>query len=206
MNASRLDCGGIAQLVERLHGMQKVRSSNLLTSTKTIDPRLMAEGLFFSSPTGTFDGMRVVIQRVTQASVAIAGIEHARIGHGLLVLVAAEAVDGEDDVKWLCGKLARLRIFADDQGKMNRSIGEVVGEVLVVSQFTLFASTMEGNRPSFLRAARPHQAIPLYEAFVARLSADLGKSVQTGVFAADMQVSLVNDGPVTISMDSRDRQ
>jgi D-tyrosyl-tRNA(Tyr) deacylase len=123
-----------------------------------------------------------------------------------LVLVAAEAVDSADDVGWLSGKIARLRIFADDQGKMNRSVVEVAGEVLVVSQFTLFASTVQGNRPSFLRAARPEQAIPLYEAFVAQLSADLGKSVQTGVFAADMQVSLTNDGPVTITIDSRDRE
>jgi D-aminoacyl-tRNA deacylase len=150
--------------------------------------------------------MRVVIQRVTQASVAISGIEHARIGHGLLILVAAEAADSEDDVPWLSGKIARLRIFADDQGKMNRSVVDAAGDVLVVSQFTLFASTIQGNRPSFLRAARPEQAIPLYEAFVARLSADLGKPVQTGVFAADMQVSLMNDGPVTIIIDSRDRQ
>jgi D-aminoacyl-tRNA deacylase len=150
--------------------------------------------------------MRVVIQRVTQASVAIAGIDHARIGHGLLVFVGAEAVDSEDDVAWLSGKVARLRIFADDQGKMNRSVTEVAGEVLLVSQFTLFASTIQGNRPSFLRAARPEQAVPLYESFVARLSADLGKPVQTGVFAADMQVSLMNDGPATIIIDSRDRQ
>lgn len=153
--------------------------------------------------------MRVVIQRVTQASVAIAGragSEHARIGHGLLVFVATEAVDDGNDVAWLSGKIARLRIFADDQGKMNRSVVEIAGEVLVVSQFTLFASTTQGNRPSFLRAARPEQAIPLYEAFVAQLSADLGKPVLTGVFAADMQVSLINDGPVTIAIDSRDRQ
>jgi D-aminoacyl-tRNA deacylase len=150
--------------------------------------------------------MRVVIQRVTQASVAIAGIEHARIGHGLLVLVAAESVDSEDDVRWLSGKITRLRIFADDQGKINRSVVDAAGEVLVVSQFTLFASTIQGNRPSFMRAARPEQAIPLYEAFVARLSADLGKPVQTGVFAADMQVSLMNNGPVTITIDSRDRE
>ncbi len=166
----------------------------------------MAGGLLFSGRTATFRCMRVVIQRVSQASVAIAGIEHACIGHGLLVLVAAEAVDGADDVGWLSGKIARQRIFADDQGKMNRSVIEVAGEVLVVSQFTLFASTVQGNRPSFLRAARPEQAIPLYEAFVAQLSADLGKSVQTGVFAADMQVSLTNDGPVTITIDSRDRE
>jgi D-aminoacyl-tRNA deacylase len=150
--------------------------------------------------------MRAVIQLVRQASVVIDGREHARIAAGLLVLVAAEVDDHADDVEWLSGKIARLRIFADDAGKMNRAVGEIGGEVLVVSQFTLFASTMQGNRPSFLRAARPEQAVPLYEAFVARLSADLGKPVQTGVFAADMQVSLVNDGPVTISIDSRRRE
>ena len=169
-------------------------------------PSAFAGGLSFSDSTGTFEHMRVVIQRVTQASVAIAGIEHARIGRGLLVLVAAEFVDSKADVEWLSGKVARLRIFTDDQGKMNRSVIDVAGEVLVVSQFTLFASTSQGNRPSFLRAARPEQAIPLYEAFVAQLSADLGKPVQTGVFAANMQVSLINDGPVTITIDSRDRQ
>ena len=150
--------------------------------------------------------MRAVIQRVRQAAVAIGGREHARIADGLLVLVAAEVEDQADDVDWLSGKIARLRIFADDAGKMNRSVSDCGGEVLVVSQFTLFASTVQGNRPSFLRAARPEQAVPLYDAFVARLSADLGEPVQTGVFAADMQVSLVNDGPVTISIDSRRRE
>ncbi len=150
--------------------------------------------------------MRAVIQRVRQASVVIDGREHAHIAAGLLVLVAAEVDDHADDVEWLSGKIARLRIFADDAGKMNRAVSDIGGEVLVVSQFTLFASTMQGNRPSFLRAARPEQAVPLYEAFVAALSAELGKAVHTGVFAADMQVSLVNDGPVTICIDSRDRE
>jgi D-tyrosyl-tRNA(Tyr) deacylase len=150
--------------------------------------------------------MRAVIQRVREASVAIGGREHARIAHGLLVLVAAEVDDTADDVAWLSGKIARLRVFADDAGKMNRAVGEVGGRVLVVSQFTLFASTAQGNRPSFLRAARPEQAVPLYEAFVARLDGDLGQPVQTGVFAADMQVGLVNDGPVTVIIDSRRRE
>ncbi len=150
--------------------------------------------------------MRVVIQRVKQAAVVIARHEHAHIGHGLLVLVAAESTDTTEDINWLSGKIARLRIFTDDGGKMNRSVSDVDGQVLVVSQFTLFASTAQGNRPSFLRAARPELAVPLYEAFVARLSADLGTAVQTGVFAADMQVSLINDGPVTIVMDSRNRE
>jgi D-aminoacyl-tRNA deacylase len=150
--------------------------------------------------------MRAVIQRVREATVAIGGREHARIAQGLLVLVAAEVDDGPGDVAWLGGKIARLRIFADDAGKMNRAVGDVAGEVLVVSQFTLFASTEQGNRPSFLRAARPERAVPLYEAFVARLSKDLGREVKTGVFAADMQVALTNDGPVTIVIDSRRRE
>jgi D-aminoacyl-tRNA deacylase len=150
--------------------------------------------------------MRAVIQRVREASVAIVGRDPARIAHGLLVLVAAEIDDKSDDVTWLSGKIARMRIFSDDAGKMNCSVVDVGGEVLVVSQFTLFASTAQGNRPSFLRAARPEQAIPLYEAFVQQLEADLQRPVQTGVFAADMQVSLVNDGPVTISIDSRRRE
>ncbi len=150
--------------------------------------------------------MRVVIQRVKQAAVVISGCDHARIGPGLLVLVAAEAGDTAEDGAWLSGKIARLRIFADEAGKMNRSVSEVEGEVLVVSQFTLFASTAQGNRPSFLRAARPEQAVPLYEAFVARLSAELGRAVSTGIFAADMQVSLTNDGPVTLVIDSRRRE
>lgn len=150
--------------------------------------------------------MRAVIQRVRAASVTIDGREHARIAQGLLVLVAAEVDDSDDDVTWLSGKIARLRIFSDEAGKMNRAVNDIAGEVLVVSQFTLFASTVQGNRPSFLRAARPEQAVPLYDAFVARLSGDLGRPVKTGVFAADMQVALTNDGPVTISIDSRRRE
>jgi D-tyrosyl-tRNA(Tyr) deacylase len=138
--------------------------------------------------------------------VAILEREPARIGPGLLVLVAAEVEDTAEDVAWLSGKIARLRIFADDAGKMNRSVTDIAGEVLVVSQFTLFASTAQGNRPSFLRAARPEQAVPLYEAFVRQMEADLGRPVKTGVFAADMQVALVNDGPVTITIDSRRRE
>lgn len=150
--------------------------------------------------------MRAVIQRVREAAVTIAGRTHARIAHGLLVLVAAEVDDTLNEVAWLAGKTARLRIFADDAGKMNRAVDDVGGEVLVVSQFTLFASTVQGNRPSFLRAARPEQAVPLYEAFIAHLGRDLRRPVQTGVFAADMQVTLSNDGPVTIIIDSRRRE
>ena len=129
--------------------------------------------------------MRAVIQRVTQAEVAIGGVRRAVIGRGLLVLLAAEEADGDDDVRWLSGKIARLRIFADAAGKMNLAVGDVAGEALVVSQFTLFASTAQGNRPSFLRAARPERAIPLYEGFVRRLEQDLGRSVATGEFGAE---------------------
>ena len=150
--------------------------------------------------------MRAVIQRVTQAEVAIGGVRRAAIGRGLLVLLAAEDADGDEDLAWLAGKIARMRIFADSAGKMNLALGDVSGEALVVSQFTLFASTMQGNRPSFLRAARPERALPLYEGFVRRLEQDLGRSVATGEFGADMQVMLVNDGPVTIVIDSRTRE
>lgn len=150
--------------------------------------------------------MRVVLQRVAQASVTLGGRVKSAIGTGLLVLVGIEAVDQAEDVEWLCGKIVRLRIFNDDRGVMNRSVQEVGGEVLVVSQFTLHASTKKGNRPSYSRAARPELAIPLYKQFVERLSAELGKPVATGEFGADMKVALVNDGPVTIVMDSRARE
>jgi D-aminoacyl-tRNA deacylase len=150
--------------------------------------------------------MRAVIQRVREASVTIDGHEHARIAQGLLVLVAAEVDDTAEDVAWLGGKVVRLRIFADEVGKMNRAVGDIDGEVLVVSQFTLFASTMQGNRPSFLRAARPDQAMPLYEAFISQVAQAMRRPVKTGVFAADMLVRLVNDGPVTIVIDSRRRE
>lgn len=150
--------------------------------------------------------MRAVIQRVIQAEVAIGGSRRAAIGRGLLVLLAAEEADGDDDLVWLAGKIARMRIFADAAGKMNLALGEVAGDVLVVSQFTLFASTVNGNRPSFLRAARPERAVPLYEGFVRRLEHELGRKVATGEFGADMQVSLTNDGPVTIVIDSRARE
>lgn len=150
--------------------------------------------------------MRAVIQRVTQAGVTIHGQLKAAIQNGLLVLMAVEDADTAEDIEWLSGKIARLRIFNDDAGVMNRSVQEVGGEVLVISQFTLFASTKKGNRPSYTRSARPDVAVPIYEQFIARLGQDLGKPVQTGEFGADMQVSLVNDGPVTIVMDSRARE
>lgn len=150
--------------------------------------------------------MRVLIQRVSEAAVVIAGEERARIGGGLLVLVGVEEADDGEDAAWLAAKVARMRVFGDEAGAMNRSLAEVGGEVLVVSQFTLHASTRKGNRPSFIRAARPEQAIPLYERFVADLERELGRPVATGQFGADMQVHLVNDGPVTIWMDSKVRE
>lgn len=150
--------------------------------------------------------MRVVIQRVTTASVTINGVLKSAIGLGLLVLVGIEDADGEDDLNWLCQKIVNLRIFADEMGVMNRSLVEVGGELLVVSQFTLHAATKKGNRPSYIRAAKPPIAIPMYERFVAALSAAAGREVQTGEFGADMKVQLLNDGPVTILIDSKNRE
>jgi D-tyrosyl-tRNA(Tyr) deacylase len=147
--------------------------------------------------------MRVVVQRVSEASVKIEGSVAGKIGNGLLILLGIEEVDGEEDVDWLCGKIARLRIFNDAQGVMNLSVTEVQGEVLVVSQFTLHASTRKGNRPSYIRAARPEKAIPLYESFKIKLSEMIEKPVKSGEFGAMMQVHLMNDGPVTIIMDSK---
>jgi D-tyrosyl-tRNA(Tyr) deacylase len=150
--------------------------------------------------------MRAVVQRVSEARVTIGGAVQAAIGPGLLILLAVEETDTEEDIAWLSGKLARLRIFDDAEGAMNRSVLEVGGEALVVSQFTLYASTRKGNRPSWSRAARPEIARPLYEKFVARLAQALGKPVATGEFGAHMAVSLTNDGPVTILMDTKLRE
>ncbi len=150
--------------------------------------------------------MRAVIQRVSQANVTIAGQVKSVIGQGLLVLIAVEDADNREDIEWLAGKIIRLRIFPDEAGLMNRSVQELGGDVLVVSQFTLFASTKKGNRPSYLRSAKPEVAIPAYESFVAQLALELGKPVHTGEFGADMEVALVNDGPVTIVMDTRARE
>lgn len=147
--------------------------------------------------------MRVVIQRVRAAAVAVAGETVGKIGPGLLVLAGFEETDDEADLAWMAGKIVRTRIMADDSGVMNRSVLDADGEILAVSQFTLFASLKKGNRPSWSRAARGDVSQPLFERFVARLSAELGKPVPTGIFGADMQVSLVNDGPVTIVVDSR---
>ena len=150
--------------------------------------------------------MRAVIQRVSEAKVTVAGNVRGAIGRGLLVLLGIENADTPEDLAWLSGKLTRLRLFPDEAGVMNRSVQEVGGEILLVSQFTLHASTKKGNRPSYLRAARPEVAVPLYEAFLRQLAADLGRPIQTGEFGADMQVSLVNDGPVTILIDSKNRE
>ena len=147
--------------------------------------------------------MRILIQRVRRASVGIGGSVRSSIGRGLLVLVGIGPDDGEDDVRYLCEKLVKLRIFDDEAGVMNRSVVDAGGDVLVVSQFTLYASTRKGNRPSYVRAAGPEAAVPLYERFVAVTGKLLGRPVQTGVFGADMQVELVNDGPVTIWIDSK---
>lgn len=150
--------------------------------------------------------MRAVIQRVSKAAVSIDGIEKDRIGHGLLVLIGIEEADSKEDIDWLSGKICRLRIFNDNEGVMNLSIQETGGEIMVVSQFTLHASTKKGNRPSYIHAARPETAIPLYEQFVKQISLDLGKGVKTGEFGAMMEIGLVNDGPVTIIIDSKNRE
>jgi D-aminoacyl-tRNA deacylase len=150
--------------------------------------------------------MRAVIQRVSEASVRIAGAVRGAIGRGVLVLVAVEEPDTAEDIEWLSGKIVRLRIFDDENGVMNRSVQEAQGGILVVSQFTLFASTRKGNRPSYSRSAKPEIAIPLYERFLRRLELDLGTPIQSGEFGADMQVSLINDGPVTILIDTKARE
>lgn len=150
--------------------------------------------------------MRAVVQRVAHASVHIGGAEHARIGRGLLVLLGVEVGDTTADAEWLCGKIARMRIFPDADGVMNLDITQVSGELLLVSQFTLHANTAKGNRPSYIRAARPEEAIPLYLRAKQLLTEAVGRPVRTGEFGADMQVGLVNDGPVTILIDSRQRE
>ena len=150
--------------------------------------------------------MRVVLQRVLQASVSISGTVTASIGPGLLVLLGIGCEDGGEDVDWLVRKIAALRIFDDAGGVMNVDVRDAGGDVLVVSQFTLLASTKKGNRPAYIRAARPEVAIPLYEQFCATLEAALGRPVPTGTFGADMQVALVNDGPVTICIDTKNKE
>lgn len=150
--------------------------------------------------------MRAVVQRVLEASVSINGEERSRIAHGLVVLLGVEQADTPEDLEWLCGKVARLRVFADEAGLMNRDINEVGGQLLLVSQFTLHASTAKGNRPSYIRAARPAQAIPLYNGAIERFKQLVSSGVRTGEFGADMKVALVNNGPVTIIIDSKQRE
>jgi D-aminoacyl-tRNA deacylase len=150
--------------------------------------------------------MRAVIQRVTRASVAVRQEMVGQIGRGLLVLLGVEPVDSRDDILWLAGKIARLRIFSDQTGAMNLSVQDVGGDLLVVSQFTLFASTRKGNRPSFLGAAPSDQANQLYEEFCQQLETEMKKPVRRGIFGADMQVELANDGPVTIYIDTKRRE
>ncbi len=150
--------------------------------------------------------MRAVIQRVSEAAVHIGGIEHGRIGRGLLVLLGVETGDTEADLEWICGKLVRMRLFPDEGGVMNLDVQQVHGGILLVSQFTLHASTAKGNRPSYIRAARPEEAMPLYLRAKHRIGELIGRPVPSGEFGADMQVSLVNDGPVTIIIDSREKE
>jgi len=150
--------------------------------------------------------MRVVIQRVSEASVKIEGKINGQIENGLLILLGIENNDDENDINWLCSKIANLRIFADENGLMNLSVKETNGNILLISQFTLFASTKKGNRPSYIQSARPEKAIPLYEKFIQTISQEIGKKIETGIFGADMKISLINDGPVTICIDSKNRE
>jgi D-tyrosyl-tRNA(Tyr) deacylase len=150
--------------------------------------------------------MRAVIQRVTSAGVNIEGKAHASIGEGLLVFLGIEDADTEEDIEWLSAKIVNLRIFNDNDGVMNISIKEMDGNILLISQFTLHASTKKGNRPSYIRAAKPEIAIPMYEKMIQQLCRDMGKIIKTGIFGADMKVELVNDGPVTIVIDTKNKE
>ena len=150
--------------------------------------------------------MRAFIQRITKASVTIDEKEKAKIGNGFLVLLGIEDADNTEDVSWLAGKIAKLRVFSDAEGLMNLSLDDIHGDVIVVSQFTLFAATKKGNRPSYIRAARPEKAIPLYELFLKTLQTEIQGTVQNGEFGADMKVDLLNDGPVTIIIDTKNKE
>jgi D-tyrosyl-tRNA(Tyr) deacylase len=150
--------------------------------------------------------MRVVIQRVSEASVTIEGKIKSSIGQGLLILLGIEEADTSEDIEWLCSKVSKLRIFNDENEVMNLSIAEVLGDVLLISQFTLHASTKKGNRPSYIKAAKPEIAIPLYGQFISHLEKELNKKIYTGEFGADMKASLINDGPVTIIIDSKNKE
>ncbi len=150
--------------------------------------------------------MRVVIQRVSESSVTIEGLVKSEIGKGFMILVGFEEFDGISDIEWVSRKIVNLRVFDDENGVMNLSVKDINGEILLISQFTLHALTAKGNRPSYIKAARPDIAIPLYEKFIEVLTADLGKEIGTGEFGADMKVALINDGPVTILIDSKNRE
>lgn len=150
--------------------------------------------------------MRVVLQRVSQASVTVDSVIISKIENGFLILIGIEDADGPKDIEWLVGKISKMRVFEDQDGKMNESLIDHRGNALVVSQFTLHASTQKGNRPSFVKAARPEQADPLYQEFCSTLSQEIGKTVAQGEFGADMKVELINEGPVTITMDSKNRE
>lgn len=150
--------------------------------------------------------MRIVIQRVSEASVTVDGVVTGSIASGLLVLLGIEDADTDEDISWLSNKITNLRIFNDDNGVMNRCVKDIEGDLLLVSQFTLHASTKKGNRPSYIKASKPDFAIPMYEKMIRQLAQDLGKPIQTGVFGADMKVRLLNDGPVTILMDSANKE
>lgn len=150
--------------------------------------------------------MKIVLQRVSSASVTIENRIVADIQKGLLILIGIEAADLQEDIDWLVGKITKIRVFEDENQVMNLSIADIDGDIIVVSQFTLHAATKKGNRPSYIKAAKPDVAIPLYEKFVQQLELELGKKIQTGVFGADMKVSLLNDGPVTIIIDSKNRE
>ena len=150
--------------------------------------------------------MRVVIQRVTEAKVVIEGNVNGEIGQGFMILVGIEEADGAEDIAWLTKKIVNLRVFDDENGVMNRSIMDAGGDILLISQFTLHAMTAKGNRPSYIKAAKPDISIPLYESFIKSLEEAMGKKIATGVFGADMKVSLTNDGPVTILIDSKNRE
>ena len=150
--------------------------------------------------------MRAVIQRVSEASVTVDHVITGRVGQGILVLLGIEDADQQEDIEWLSGKITNLRIFNDENGVMNISVKDCGGDILLVSQFTLHASTKKGNRPSYIKASKAGLAIPVYERMIARLESDLGKTVQSGIFGADMKVALVNDGPVTIFIDSKSRE
>lgn len=150
--------------------------------------------------------MRAILQRVSAASCVVGNITTGAIDEGFLVLLGIEDADTMEDLEWLAGKIANMRVFGDETGLMNKSLSDIDGDILLISQFTLFASTKKGNRPGFTRAARPDKAIPLYEAMIKQLTMLLNKKIQTGIFGADMKISLVNDGPVTISIDTKNKE